>query len=156
MKGWIVVANSSYAEIYAIKDLEVSKVDLIDFPNGRLKGINILTDRPGRAFESTGTGRRSALGSEVDVHEHEQETFAHQLVSTLKKAQNEKSFDYLIFVAPPEFLGTLRSFLPEGLKKLVKQEIKKDIPEGLTENERLEKLYKLLDMKKKTSASPWG
>src|SRR4051812_46971600 len=118
MKRWVVVANSSYAEIFEWSGKQLKKVDLIDFPEGRLKGSAIVSDRPGRGFERSGLGNRHALSSETDPHLHEQEIFAHKLVDFLKKALNKNEFKDLTFVMPPDFLGLVRLVLPDSLKHL--------------------------------------
>lgn len=152
MVTWILVADSSFMEIFSLKGLEISKVQKIDNPDGRLRSGEILTDRPGRAFEGksrTGAGsRRSAYGTEVDPHEHEQQIFAHKIVEALRHGKEARAFEKLIVIAPPHFLGELRRFIPEGIRACVTKEINKEIPSALSENERISWLRKFLELKR--------
>jgi protein required for attachment to host cells len=155
MASWILVANSSYAEIYSLKGRELHRIEQIDFPEGRLKGSEIYSDRPGRGFESTGSGTRHALTSQIDAHGHEQQVFAHKLADYLRKAKAEKSFEKLIIISPPEFLGELRRTLNDDVKKVIEKEFKKEISSGLSQFERQEHIYKLLDIQHGATISPW-
>lgn len=144
----VVVANSSFAEIYTIElGREMVKKHHLDFPAGREKDGQILSDRPGRSFSKFG-GERHALSSEVDIHTHEQQVFAHQIVDLIKKAQVEHLFERLVLIAPPEFLGELRRCLPESAKKLIYKEFSKDFPAFLSDHERVDTICRLLDIKR--------
>jgi protein required for attachment to host cells len=145
MTLWVLVANSSFAEIFSINHSpkKMKREHYLDFPKGREKSGDILSDRPGRTFESMGNSRH-AVGKKVDVHSHEQQVFAHQLVDLLRKSSSEQLFDQLILIAPPKFLGELRAILPEFLKQQVSKEINKDLPASLSERERMEHVDRLL------------
>lgn len=152
---WVVLGNSSFVEFYSVEGNEITKRNRIDFPEGRMKDNLIVSDRPGRGFDSMG-GSRHSYGTQVDIHSHERSIFAHKIIDLLSKGQNERAFDQLAIIAPPEFLGELRRLLPESLQKLVKKELGKDLPESLSEKDRLDHIYKLLEIKKPQSAqSAW-
>lgn len=148
MKLWIVIANSSSAEIFLRKGLNIEKLHHIDFPAGRQRSGEFLSDRPGRGFESGGSKMhgRHAYSSETDIHTQEQRIFAHQLADLLRKAITEKTFDQLAIIAPPEFLGELRRVLP-NLDKLLHKEVNKEVSTGLSEHEKIEVICRLLDLK---------
>lgn len=151
MTLWVLVANSSMAEIYAVKtNGTIQVVHHLSFPDGRKKGNELYSDRPGRGFESMGLGRHG-YSSEVDAHVHEQEIFAHQLSELLNKAKSENEFDKLVLIAPPKFLGELRSSLTEQIKKCISKEINKEVPATFSDGERLEHVCKLLEIKKPTA-----
>lgn len=154
---WVLVSNSSYAEIYSIKGKEITLVQALDHPEGRLKSGEILSDRPGRSFEGRGRGgagiggSRHALGSEVDVHMHEQQVFAKQIADVLQKEKSANKFDQLDIIAPPQFLGELRIILSDSVKKSIKKEINKEIPTTLSPQERIEWLCRFLELPKLAS-----
>lgn len=151
MSYWILVANSSFAQIFEVKKLgvELKEVERFDFPEGRERSGEILTDRPGRTFQRMGA-ERSSLGTEVDPHMHEQQMFAHKIGQFLHKAQAKKSFIKLAIIAPPQFLGLLRNTFPETLLRCVDQEIHKEVPNDLNEGTRLEMIRNFLDLEHPT------
>jgi len=144
---WALVANSGFAQIYEIKGhgKEIKEILQIDNPDGRMKSGEILSDRPGRSFDSMG-GSRHALGTEVDPHVHEQKIFAHKLVEILKKGIEGNSFQQLALIAPPQFLGELKLVLSENLKKIITKEINKDLPIYQNGKKRIEAICEYLDL----------
>jgi len=155
---WILVANSSKAEIYSLNGKNIERVHLFDFPEGRQRSGEVLTDKPGRAFDRPTQGRsgqmvgRHAYSSETDFHTHEIQLFAHRIVDVLKKEKDLNHFDSLDIVAPPQFLGELRKLLPDSIKKSIKKELNKDIPSNLSDYERVEWLKKSLELPKPASS----
>lgn len=137
MNQWIVVANSSLAEIYAGNSKDLRSIHYFDFPDGRLRSGEVLADRPGHGHESVGPGRFS-MTTQTDVHLHEIQIFAHQIIDALKKAKAENAFDRLIIIAPPQFLGELRQLMPDNIKKCIHKEFNKDISPDLNAKQRLE------------------
>lgn len=101
---------------------------------------DILTDKPGRAFSSVGSGR-SAMEPHTDWHRFEKHRFAREMAKVLDAAAANKAFDRLILIAPPATLGDLRTELGEQARKLVSAELPKDLtrhpeqelPQHLTE-----------------------
>ncbi len=144
--SWVMVANSSSADIFAINNgHDMERIYHIDFPDGREKSGKILSDRPGRSFDRRG-GNRHALGTEVDVHMHEQQIFARQLAELLHKAKCDNEFSKLALIAPPQFLGELRNMLSDLVKKSIYKEINKDIPAARSEQERKDSICKFLEL----------
>lgn len=144
---WILSANSSFAKIYEVtgKGKNIVEIQHFDFPEGRMKSGEILNERPGRAFDRVGVGRH-ALGTEVDVHMHEQKVFAHQLAKALYDGKVNNSYEQIAIVAPPQFLGEIKLSLEDQVKKCVIKEVNKDLPIHLSEKERIEHLCKYLDL----------
>lgn len=152
MSLWVLVANSSLAEIFSVNGKEIKLVQRLENPSGRQKSGEILTDRPGRSFEGRGRGgagsqgSRHALGTEIDVHLHEMQIFAHKLADILRKEKSLNSFDKLDIIAPPQFLGELRAILSDPIKKCISKEINKEIPATLSEHEKMDSIRKFLDL----------
>lgn len=86
----------------------------------------ILTDKPGRAFNSVGSGR-SAMEPQTDWHRFEKHKFAREMAKVLDAAAASKAFDRLILIAPPATLGDLRTELGDAARKLVSAELAKDL-----------------------------
>jgi protein required for attachment to host cells len=144
---WILVANSAYAHIYEVKGQgkDIKKIHHIDHPDARKKGEEILSDRPGRSFDSTGI-RRSAVSPQVDLKMHMQEQFAKELAQILQQGKNEHKFDQIALVAPPQFLGELNNAISDSVKKCISKHLSKDLPEYLNDREQIEYLCKHLDL----------
>lgn len=152
-KIWVVIANSSKAEIYAVTPGEkIEKVHQTDFPDGRKKSRDVYSDKPGRGFSrmghSVGQGVRHALSTETDLHEHERQVFGHEIAEILRKAHAEHLFEKLALIAPPEFLGDLRQILPDSVRKAIYKELNKDLPDFMSETEKTDKICKLLELRK--------
>lgn len=148
---WVLIANSSSAEIFEVcgRGKNIQKIHHIDYPDGREKGSKILTDRPGRSSEGPqggSTKRMHALGSETDVHLHEIDLFAHQIIKLLEKSNNDQSFTQLAIISPPQFLGVFRPLLNSTLKSKVVKEINKAIPASISDNEKIEMFCRLLEI----------
>ncbi len=128
MKIWVVVADASRARVFSAERRNGGLQEVGDYmhPASRVKGRDLETDGPGRAFDSHGQGRH-AMGKEHDVHEHEAEVFAHELGETINAAATANEFEKLYLVAPPKFMGLLRDNLDKNAKSRVVEEITKDL-----------------------------
>lgn len=147
-KIWAILANCSFVEIYEREPgKEIKKILHEDCPEGRERSGEILSDRPGRTFDSVGHGRH-AVGTEVDVHLHELKIFAHRIAEIAHKGYSDLAYEKLVIIAPPQLLGELRRVLSDPVKKAIFKEIKKDLHERLTDAEKLDHLYRLLEIKR--------
>lgn len=124
---WIVVANSSVARIYKLEKKDrLEELKVLEHPESRLRNIDLVGDRPGRDFESTGT-RRHALEQKTSPKKHEFIVFAKMLADYLEEARNEGLYDTLYITAGPSLLGLLREALHPNTVKLIKGEVDKDM-----------------------------
>ncbi len=146
-KLWILVANSSFAQVYEVQGpaKNIQQVHFLDNPDGRKKGSEVYSDRPTRKFQSFGMSRHAVV-NDVDYHTHVTEVFAHKISDLLKRGDDDHSFNELAIIAPTEFLGILHGKLPTHLKKVISKEIKKDLPQNLNEHERVQTIIKYLDL----------
>jgi protein required for attachment to host cells len=126
---WVLVADGSRARIFELPDLKREMRELADFahPEGRAHNRDLATDAQGRFY---GKGDRTEAHSAPDrtapvVHEHE--LFAKQLAEHLEKGRTENRYHRLVLIAPPAFLGLLRSNLSREAQKLVEKTLAKDI-----------------------------
>lgn len=96
----------------------------LSHPESRLQDRELKSDRPGRLF---GIGRRHATETRNSPTEHEASVFAHELTTALGRDHAAGTFDRLVLVAGPAFLGTLRGVLSGNLREAVVAEIAKDL-----------------------------
>lgn len=124
---WILVANRARALVYeASRTKRPTRVLDIENPRGRLKAGDINSDKSGRAFPRHGTGS-SDLEKAHDPVEHEAETFAKHLATTLEEALHARRFDELVLIAEPHFLGLLRGAIGSGVSARIAGSFAKDL-----------------------------
>ncbi len=125
---WIVVANRSVARLmkYERPGQPLTELETITHPPGRLHEGDLVSDKPGRAFDSQGQGRHAET-TDVLPSEHEADKFAVEVAERLRMARVEHECDALVLIAAPAFLGTLRDHLDDATRKLVIQEIDKNL-----------------------------
>lgn len=124
---WILAANGARATIYSTDSPRAPLVEVasLQHPEVRMKEMELTTDRPGRTYDSFGKGRH-AKSSEVGPRETEEIRFAHEVVDRLEQGRVGHSFDRLVVVAAPAFLGHLRDSMSTPLASAVALEIDKD------------------------------
>ena len=123
---WVVVASADRADIYSRQKRysQLEPVQRFDEPRARLKEQDLVSDMPGRAFDSGGQGRH-AMEPDHSGKEHLRESFVHRIVETLESARGADRFQHLIIVASPAMLGALRAQLSGTTQKRVVAEIDK-------------------------------
>ncbi|MDB5670083.1 MAG: host attachment protein [Alphaproteobacteria bacterium] len=83
------------------------------------------TDAPGRAHDSTSSGRSAY--EETDFHQLEEDRFAAGLAELLKERALKNEFHALIVVAPARALGELRKHYHKEVEKRLIGELSKDL-----------------------------
>ena len=127
-KTLVLVAESSRAKLYSADTIVaelVEKEDLI-YPEGRSHENDLVSDGPGSDGGSVGQGRH-VLDSKHSATEATHEAFAKMLVDRLEQERSQKSFDRLVLMASPAFLGILRKKLNPNLASMVAEEIDKNL-----------------------------
>jgi protein required for attachment to host cells len=134
MKQWVLVADASRARIFSIPENNKPHKPLpwvlekeFDHPEGRARATDLTTDVPGRVKQSFGAGSRPAMEEPTDPKEVEAQAFARKLTESLEQGLNHNRFERLTLVAPPHFLGLLRSTVNEQVSKRVHQSVNKDL-----------------------------
>ena len=127
---WIVLADSARARIFTLSESGTKLRERADLshPQSRIHDRDLTTDLPGRAFDSHGQGRH-AMEQRHDPKEHEAQIFAANVARELERARSGGPFDSLVLVAPPKFLGLLRTQLDKGTHEHVIVEIHKNLVE---------------------------
>ena len=86
----------------------------------------VMSDRPGRSFASSGTGRRSAMEYGSDPLAEDERRFVRQVVDMLDTHRRAGDFDTLAIFAEPSVLGRLRDEMPERLRAVTTCEVPKN------------------------------
>ena len=128
IRTWVLIADGSHARV--VENLGPSKglhaVNELSFSNELPPTREILSDRPGRDFESTGEARH-AYENKTDPRSDLKRSFAKQLAELLDAKLAERAFDRCVIVAPPQMMGDLRAVTSERVKKMVVGELTHDL-----------------------------
>jgi protein required for attachment to host cells len=135
MTAWILVSDVSKANLYSteLRENEWSLVKAFEHPEGREPSREIEDRSPpgrgqqGGAQSGAQPGRRTSFEPRTWPKEAEAQRFAQQLGDYLEEAVAKRSFDYLVLVAPPHFLGTLKGTLGRQTAKHLRATIDKDL-----------------------------
>ncbi len=125
---WILVADAAQARLFCNDGpgRGIRAVSNAVLRGRNLPGREIMSDRPGRTFDSVGQGRH-AKEPRTDPREVEKHRFAHKLAVMLEGELNQGKFDRLVLVAPPKALGRLRVELSKSVRARVSAELAKDL-----------------------------
>ena len=123
---WVVVASADRADFYLRQKRysQLESVQRLEEPGARSKEQDLVSDMPGRAFDSGGQGRH-AMESSHTGKEHLRESFVHRIAEALESARSAGRFQHLVIVAAPAVLGELRAQLSGATQKRVTVEIAK-------------------------------
>lgn len=125
--SWLIVANSSTARLFKfVKRNELQELKAFEHPESRLHNLDLVSDKPGRDFESAGMGRH-AIEPKVMPKKLEFAVFAKHLADYLQEAHLQGEFETLYIAASPSLLGLLRQALHPNIAKLIKGEVDKDM-----------------------------
>lgn len=139
---WVLVANSSLAKIFKVtKYPKLEIVTTLQHPESKLHDIDLVSTKPGRAFDRLGGGRHS-YQQVTDPHHFEMEKFAKEVSKHLRSAFLKGDFQRLYLIASPQFLGLLRQELDNKTQSAIANTIHKDMTELTTESieQHLEKI----------------
>ena len=125
---WAVVADEARAIVYGhdTQSGPLRKVATLDNEVARMKSSELITDRGGRSFDSSGEGRHG-MGQKVDPHRQAAAKFAKTIALKISKAKHSGACRDFALVAAPRFLGELRSALNTMPKVDPYLEIDKDM-----------------------------
>lgn len=143
---WVLVAHEAGARFFQNdgpgKGLEL--IEDIEHPEGRMRNSELVSDRPGRSFRrDSGDPRRASMSRDEGPHERIVSDFARDLADKLHQARVQNRYQRLVLVAPPKFLGLLRSSLDGPTSQLVVGSLPKDLAAS-KEEELVEHLGKIM------------
>jgi protein required for attachment to host cells len=126
---WIIAADRARARIFEMHgvDTHLEEVEDMINPSGRASNRDLDTDAGGR-FAAMGQGERGHTAQpEADAVEHQAELFVKRVSEYLGEAHAEHRYDKLRVIAFPKFLGLMRQHLAPDVKKVLEDEVEKDI-----------------------------
>ncbi len=125
---WVVVADGAKARILVGKTgrgaFEKEEVQIN--PEARKHGRDLVTDAPGRVFDSAGQGRHG-MEPPTDPKDAVEESFARELAERLHQGALEDAYEKLYVIATPVFLGYLRKHYTDAIRQRLAGEIDKDL-----------------------------
>lgn len=127
---WVLVAHEAGARIFDNHGpgKGLGLVEEIDHPEGRMRSGELVSDRPGRSFRrDSGDPRRASMSQDEGPRERLVSDFARDLAEQLQQARVQNRYQRLVLVAPPKFLGLLRSSLDGPTAQLVVGSLAKDL-----------------------------
>ena len=126
MRTWILLADAASARLYLSGERpgDWTLLRELEHPESRMRTSELLSDKPGRVKQSTGS--RAALEAPTPRKKVEAERFARELAKVLDEGVVSGACERLVLVAPPAFLGVLRDKLPRRVAERVSDVIEKD------------------------------
>lgn len=126
---WVVVADSTRARIFNAESSSAALCELEELgsPEGRLHDRDITSDLPGRSFDSNKAGGRHAMEPTTDPKHELALEFARTIARHIESGRVNHTFEQLVIVAAPTFLGLLRDQLTQACRKLVAFELNKNL-----------------------------
>lgn len=125
--AWVLVADSCQAKIYRVVSFpKIEEISFLQHPDSRLHNQDLISSKPGRAFQSVGTTRH-AYEPETTPKKIEAMKFATDIANVLTQAANQNEFERLYVIAAPAFLGLLRQHISPGVQKKIYAEIPKEM-----------------------------
>ncbi len=128
-KIWVLAADNSRARIFETTRRTVleKEIETMVHPAGRQSVQELIEDRPGRSPHPSTSEKRVAYAPTVDPKKHEVQQFARSLAKLLNNGARENKYQKLYVVAPPSFLGMIRSELDGQSRERIIAEIDKNV-----------------------------
>jgi protein required for attachment to host cells len=110
---WVVVADEYRATLFSRekKYSPMQELESLQNDTAREKDQDLVSDRSGRSFDSSGQGRHAMGGGESGAKAQSYLVFAKEIAERISRAKQRGLFDRLVVVAAPRFLGVLRPAL---------------------------------------------
>jgi len=127
-RTWILIADGAHARILqnAGPGKGLQALEGRVWHGDHAATHELMTDRTGRAFSSTGPAR-SAIEPHSDPHRQLKRNFVHRLADALSDRWRDRAYDRLVLVAAPSALGDLRAALSPEVRTAVVAEVPKDL-----------------------------
>ena len=125
---YVLIADGARARLFVVEEgtADLKRALGQEFIGTNLPSREIASDRPGRSFDSAGSGRH-AMEPPTDPHRHAERVFAQEVAAVLENALRRNELHNLVVVAPPKALGDLRGEFSDALRKRVTAELNKDL-----------------------------
>ena len=125
---WALVINSAHCRV--LRGVSAKGEDALGelVLESEVKNLReIMSDKPGRSFASTGGGRRSSMEYASDPIADHQREFIRQALDLLEGHRRAGDFDKLAIFAEHDMLGHLRQQMPQTLRDIVIREVPKNL-----------------------------
>ena len=125
---WVAITDGEHSRI-VVPDRTAGSFrtrEAVDSVAAHKRAGELATDKPGRAFESSGAARH-AVAPKHDPHELAEERFEHFVADQLNKASAEGLFDELVLIAPPKAMPHIRERLDHGTAEKLIGALTKDL-----------------------------
>lgn len=126
MKEWIVVANKASCDVFEQTRSGYKTMRVLKNPEAKMKGVELFSDRSGRAQDSYGGNSRVGF-EEGDYFGNLEKKFAKKITDYLDRERHLGHFDQLTVVSGPDFMGVLREAASKDLMSKVGHEIIKNV-----------------------------
>ncbi len=90
----------------------------IQNPSASSAEQELVSDRPGRSFDSFGAGRH-AMAPKESAQQHELKVFAKAIADRLNQSISNNTFEHIVLLADPSLLGLLRAELSAPAERAV-------------------------------------
>ncbi len=126
--AWVLVANQSQARVFEAEKRagKLHELEALIHPESRLNGRDLISDAPGRAFDSGALGRH-AMGNASQLHRLNGQRFAREIAHTLERGRVEGRYEKLYIVAEPQMVGSLREALKPPTRAIIAGETGKNL-----------------------------
>jgi protein required for attachment to host cells len=123
---WVVVADAAKAYIYSrpTRRGSLELVQVFSEPAARSAEHDLVSDSPGRTFDSLGSARH-AKQPEHTAKQNLRTSFARQIADFIESGRTANRFADLVIVAAPALLGELRTHFDAPLLQIIRAEIPK-------------------------------
>lgn len=127
-KAWVLVANHTDARMFEAEHRAsaLKELDVLHYPEGRMKGRELLADAPGRVFDRFGHASRG-MGNMGDLRRDGAESFAREIAHALERGREEGRFENLYIVAEPKMVGPLRNAMSATTRAAIQGETAKNV-----------------------------
>ena len=143
---WILVADAARARVVRNPDrspeMHQTSLETVLEASAEPRPLReVMADRPGRSFASTGA-RRSAMEYRSEPLRDATRHFAASLLHSLEARLAAGDFGHLVICAPPRMLDALRKTMPDALAAVVVSQVAKDF----TKLSELELRHRIQDL----------
>lgn len=128
MSVCVVVANSSKARVLLAEDARSPLIEKGDYVHlqSRLREQDLVSDGSGSAADSGGFGKHS-MGHEQAARQQQAKLFAQEISTEIDKLRRKTDLRRIYLIAPPKFLGLLRTSISKQCMELIQDEVNKEL-----------------------------
>jgi protein required for attachment to host cells len=126
-KVWFVIADGGHARfVRPASDNALHTFQAVDSVTLHKRDHDLVSDRPGRAFES-GAAARHAYTPRTDPHEMAKDQFTREVARMINATSAADGFHDLVVVAPSHVLNELTECLDPATKAKLLGSLAKDL-----------------------------